>query len=372
MASFPPRLPHYFIDRFTKKGDLVLDPFSGRGTTVLESAIMGRQAIGNDLNPIAYILTKAKLNIPSKKALEQRVDSLKRNFKDREALDIPDDIKMLYSDRVLKQLSFLKDELETSRRKTDTFILAIILGAMHGDSTSSKPSFLSIPMPNTFSMSPNYVRNYIKKHNLKPPTHDVFETLKYRIDRLYKDMSWKENYVSGESYNKDIRNLRRIVKKRKADMIFTSPPYLKVIRYGRMNWIRLWMLNANPKEVDEKLDDKHTLSKYLKFMEETLNLFYDVLAEDGLAFVVVGDVNSYKRAKKKSSIILGDEIKKELEGKVKLEFLDIVNDNYDTHAKVSRIWGKTKGEATRYDQILVLAKDSKAIKRKKYKKKAEW
>lgn len=34
LALFPPRIPHYFIQRFTRPGDPVLDPFSGRGTTV--------------------------------------------------------------------------------------------------------------------------------------------------------------------------------------------------------------------------------------------------------------------------------------------------------------------------------------------------
>ena len=34
MAMFPPSLPHYFIERYSIEGDLVLDPFSGRGTTI--------------------------------------------------------------------------------------------------------------------------------------------------------------------------------------------------------------------------------------------------------------------------------------------------------------------------------------------------
>src|SRR3989339_1969203 len=49
MAMFPPSLPNYFIDKYSKEGDLVLDVFSGRGTTVLESCFMNRIGIGNDL-----------------------------------------------------------------------------------------------------------------------------------------------------------------------------------------------------------------------------------------------------------------------------------------------------------------------------------
>src|SRR5689334_3764879 len=40
-ACFKPQLPAYFIDRLTKEGDVVYDPFSGRGTTAIESALRG-------------------------------------------------------------------------------------------------------------------------------------------------------------------------------------------------------------------------------------------------------------------------------------------------------------------------------------------
>ena len=40
MAMFPPNLANYFIERFTEQGDLVVDPFCGRGTTPLEAHIL--------------------------------------------------------------------------------------------------------------------------------------------------------------------------------------------------------------------------------------------------------------------------------------------------------------------------------------------
>lgn len=44
-----------------KKGDLVLDPFCGSGTTLVESLLFGANAVGVDINPIAYLLAKAKI-----------------------------------------------------------------------------------------------------------------------------------------------------------------------------------------------------------------------------------------------------------------------------------------------------------------------
>ena len=231
MASFPPKVPHYFIDRFTDKGDLVLDPFSGRGTTPTEACLMGRIGVGSDLNPIASVLTKAKVQPPKKENVLKRLSLLESNFKQKNIAEVPDKIKMLYSTKTLQQLLFLKGELNIKTSSIDNMIMAVILGGMHGD--SSRPTYMSIPMPNTFSMSPNYVKNYIIDHKLQPPTHDAFDVIKHRLERIYKE---EMAPIKGRAYLSDVRNLPRSMNGNKADLIFTSPPYLKVIKYGKLNY----------------------------------------------------------------------------------------------------------------------------------------
>jgi DNA modification methylase len=51
-ACFKPQLPRFFIERLTKPGDVVFDPFMGRGTTLLEAALLGRIPVGSDANPL--------------------------------------------------------------------------------------------------------------------------------------------------------------------------------------------------------------------------------------------------------------------------------------------------------------------------------
>jgi DNA modification methylase len=51
-ACFKAQLPNFFISRLTEKDDIVYDPFSGRGTTVIEAALLGRNGIANDISPI--------------------------------------------------------------------------------------------------------------------------------------------------------------------------------------------------------------------------------------------------------------------------------------------------------------------------------
>ena len=80
-ARNPPALPHYFIRRFTQRGDVVLDPFSGRGTTAVEAMAQGRIGIGNDLNDLAVALTKGKIANPDLESVLERLDDLETRYR---------------------------------------------------------------------------------------------------------------------------------------------------------------------------------------------------------------------------------------------------------------------------------------------------
>ena len=64
-GMFPAKVAHYFIQRYSQPGDLVLDPFSGRGTVPLQARVEGRRTVSNDLNPLAYVLSRAKAHPPT-------------------------------------------------------------------------------------------------------------------------------------------------------------------------------------------------------------------------------------------------------------------------------------------------------------------
>jgi len=59
-TKFPPQIPRTFIQSLTDPGDTVLDPMMGSGTTVLESFLLGRKAIGYDVDPLSVLLSKTK------------------------------------------------------------------------------------------------------------------------------------------------------------------------------------------------------------------------------------------------------------------------------------------------------------------------
>lgn len=376
LAMFPPNLPHYFIERFSKVGDLVFDPFSGRGTTAFEACRMGRVGIGNDLNPLAICLTKSKVNIPTNKQdIFKRLKELEKQYKpsNTNIKDISNDIKMLYDESTtLPQLVFLRQNLN-KKCKVDIFILGILTGLMHGKHRKDGTSiYCSIDMPNTFSMSPNYVRNFIKTHKLTKPKQNVFTLLKQRTKHLLQEqddtLKNLSQYKEGFCFETDaIDSSDKILEKydkNSISLIITSPPYLKNIHYGKYNWIRLWLLNEDTKQVDNNVSIYHKMQKikgikdnlpfekYAQYMQNLFNSWHKILKPKSNAFVVIGDVEDINLANKTWEYIKQN-------GGCKLKLKQIIDDDIESNGarKVTRIWGQKKGKATKIDRILHLQKE---------------
>lgn len=72
-GNWPPQIPRYFIMKYTKPGkDIVFDGFIGGGTTIVECKLLGRNAIGYDINPFAVKMTKKHLEIIEKESKRQK------------------------------------------------------------------------------------------------------------------------------------------------------------------------------------------------------------------------------------------------------------------------------------------------------------
>ena len=71
-------MPRYFIEQYSEVGDIVFDPWSGRGTVPFEALLNDRVGIGNDFSPEAYTLTKPKVQPADFENLSFFLDNLNR------------------------------------------------------------------------------------------------------------------------------------------------------------------------------------------------------------------------------------------------------------------------------------------------------
>jgi site-specific DNA-methyltransferase (adenine-specific) len=340
---FPPGLPSYYISKYSKENEVVLDPFSGRGTTALEACKLGRVGVGNDRNPLAYLLTKAKTNVPQKGRIVSRIKNLEKKYDPNEDVSTVDpNIRMIYSDSTLSQLVYLKRTLDWHSSSVDAFIASLILGIMHGQSHG----YLSLSMPNTFSMSPNYIKKYVEEHKLLRPERNVFDLLLRKLERVYEKIP-----VRGYAYNQDTRNISRI-KDSSIDLIVTSPPYTRVITYGQYNWIRLWFLDEVGKKIDKKLFFSESIKDYTNFMSDVLTECQRVMKPTSTAVFVIGDV---KHRSKEFDYNLAQTVWEDCAKPLGFKLKEpIQTDEIHLGTKVSKIWGEKKGDATKVDRILVL------------------
>jgi len=358
LGSFPAPLASYFIKYFSKKGDWVFDPFSGRGTTLLEARILNRKSLATDLNPIALALTEAKNQDFTKEEIFNRIDELANKYDPAlylpEALAQPDEIHLIFHPRTLAQLCFLKRQFAKSQLPIDKYLLGCTLGVMHGGERKDGTSgYLSISMPNTFSMSPEYVRRFVQTKELNRQFRDVFQILKEKTERLFD----KHKSLKGEgivlkadakklTQNEDLKEYAG-----KVNLVVTSPPYLGIVNYAKQNWIRSWLLNQSPVEVSAELDDDLNLSEWVIFSKQFVIELKSFLKKDGVAVFVIGDV-----AKSKTSVIpLAREFCHMIKDNNLFKNVWCFSDVIDDTDKTTRIWGETKGSATATDRIVIVS-----------------
>ena len=367
MGMFPPRLPHYFIQKFTRRGDVVLDPFCGRGTTPLQACVEGRIGIGVDPNPLAYALTLAEVKPPDPAALRNRIDDLSNDMFFGDVGDQPSAVRLLFHDHTLSQLVFLKQTLDRSDR-TDAFILGVLLGMLHGGAQgtgaktrvrrrSDTATSLSIPMPSTLSTSENHIEKYVREKKLQAPRLDVFASLRLRVERLLR---LGLPNTEGRIWNARIQELRELpdpaLKRKRIQLIFSSPPCPKTLKHGLYEWIRLWLLDENPDDLDDRLDQHRKLGGYLDFMQGACRTLYQVTAPGGVCALAIGDVQKGKQ----EPIRLAEEVWKHLKRKrTRWKLAEILEDSVPARAATARIQGEAKGgRVALMDRILVMYKDT--------------
>ncbi|MFO0738191.1 MAG: DNA methyltransferase [Labilithrix sp.] len=275
-AMFPESFAETWIDALTRKNDLVLDPFCGRGTLPFQALLMGRRAIGVDVNEVAYCVSRAKTNAPTLGAVRRRISELEETF-DPEVYEVarrrmPEFFRVAFTAGTMRQILFLREKLNWKRSRVDCMLGALTLGSLHGESERS-PSFLSNQMPHTISTKPAYSVRFWRKHGFKAPRRDVFDLLRSQAAFRYAS---SPPDGSASILHMDMRDLPRVGLEEKVRCVITSPPYFDVTSYQEDQWLRLWFLGGAPKPEktrgEERTSDQDRYWRLIADMWRSLGL----------------------------------------------------------------------------------------------------
>ena len=285
---FPEAFAETWIAKVTKSGEIVFDPFCGRGTAPFQALLMGRRAIGNDINPVAYCVTRAKTRAPSRRAVLSRVTRLESEF---ESMDFTPDamppfFKYAYHRATLAQLLVLRSRLKRRESDTDAMVAALALGTLHGDATES---YLSNQMPRTISTKPGYSIRFWKERGLRPPRRNAFDVIRGAARFRYES---EPPAAKGEVLLGDMRDLPQ--KLRGGPLIrtaITSPPYLDTTSFEEDQWLRLWFLGEPPEPSVGRLspDDRHsTRDGYWRLIADMWRMLGATLASNSNVVIRLG------------------------------------------------------------------------------------
>ncbi|MGC9030139.1 MAG: DNA methyltransferase [Desulfomonilaceae bacterium] len=349
-ACFKPQLPRFFIQRLSREGDVVYDPFMGRGTTLLEAALLGRIPMGCDINPLSDILLRPRLNLPPIKDVEERLRSLDLD----EKTPIREDLLVFYHPKTLSALTNLRNYLlerdaHGGLDAVDQWIRMVATNRLTGH---SKGFFSVYTLPPNQAVSIQSQRRINEKRGQSPPFRDVRQIILSKSKSLMKDVgshtrdqlaktAAEAQLIVGSSDNTPT------IASDSVKLVVTSPPFLNVVDYQLDNWLRCWFNGMDPGAIGV-----WKFANPLKWSQKMTATFQElrrVLQPGGCVAFEVGEI-------RKSTLLLEQLVIPAAIQAGLTPVMVIINDQ--TFTKTSNCWGVDNlRKGTNTNRIVLLRKD---------------
>jgi hypothetical protein len=348
-ACFKPQLPRFFIERLTQPGDIVHDPFMGRGTTPLEAALLGRVPFGSDINPLSLVLTRPRLRPPSQAEVVARVGDLDLSGAD----EFPEDLLVFYHRDTLKELCALKRHLLARQAAgpldpVDDWIAMVSLNRLTGHSTG----FFSVyTLPPNQATSVKAQLRINQRRSQVPPKRDVRAILLRKSRQLLGDCD-----ASARAALASVAPKARLltapahqtpaIASGSVALVVTSPPFLDIVQYATDNWLRCWFLGIDARSVGLTVPRK--LEDWQAAMAEVFRELHRILKPGGHVAFEVGEVHAGKT--RLEEVVLPCGVAAGLEPE-----LVLINDQQFT--KTANCWGvDNNAKGTNTNRIVLFRK----------------
>ncbi len=291
-AKFIPQIPHHFIKKLSKKKDIIYEPFLGSGTTALESNIQGRNAIGNDINPLAVLISKVKTTPISNKKLLSLNNLMDKIYAQihlfytgkKQNITEPQIVRLhsWFEDFVINELVIIQEEVKKIKDQNLIDFCLVILSSI----------IINVSRQDSDT---RYVR--VSK-NIKPL--DVFRKFSKQLYKMRKMITDSNDFIKkGQSVFKvaDTRN-PNIFSENIADLAITSPPYPNAYDYYlyhkyRLFWLGMDTSQLRKNEIGSHADysKKNGLNEF-HFMQDMKKCFLNtskILKTNSYFILVIGN-----------------------------------------------------------------------------------
>jgi len=341
-ACFKPQLPAFFIERLTQLGDIVYDPFMGRGTTPIEAALRGRIPYGNDTNPLSKAFTEPRINPPTIEQIHARLTEIPwRDFTDVTHVELA----AFYHPGTLAKIEGLRGWLLDRQAKgkldqTDRWIRMVAINRLTGHSSG----FFSV-----YTLPPNQavtVKRQLKineKRDQVPPFRDVPAIIAKKSKNLLSQgiVNAKDAlFLTGQSDDTPM------IPDGTVSLTVTSPPFLDIVDYESDNWLRCWFLGVDPKTV--KISKHKSVTDWQEFVAKTLTELARVTKAGGHVAFEVGEVRN-------GAVRLEENVIAAAKG-LPFDVLGVMI-NQQEFTKTSNCWGVSNNKSgTNSNRIVLLRK----------------
>lgn len=288
-ASFKPELPEFCIRRYSAPGDRVLDQFSGRGTTAFQAALLGRVPLASDANPLASLITRAKLQPVGLDEIVLRLHEIDL-LRPVPLTSYTDMLSPFYHPDTYRELLNLKIAIKKNPDHVNRFIELLALSRLHGHSQG----FFSVYSFPQISIPPERQSLINAKRRQSPEYRAITPRIIKKAAQSLRDGFHSEFYTYADKSHVQCADARDLqwLGNNSVDLIITSPPFLDKVDYLTDNWLEFWFTGINPRPLEHSLMMTSSLDEWRSFMRDVLRESLRVLCPNCFAVFEVGEIET--------------------------------------------------------------------------------